>query len=105
MAHIEPHHGFSTRCIHAGQSPDPVTGAVMPPVSFSSTYAQSSPGEHAGFEYSRSHNPTRFALEDCVADLENGAAGFAFAPSSRINPERSIFSTGPCESPATSLRR
>ena len=57
MAHIEPHHGFSTRCIHAGQTPDPVTGAVMPPVSFSSTYAQSSPGEHAGFEYSRSTTP------------------------------------------------
>ena len=88
MAHIEPHHGFSTRCIHAGQSPDPVTGAVMPPVSFSSTYAQSSPGEHAGFEYSRSHNPTRYAWERCIARLEGSElcesddvtyGGFAFA--------------------------
>mgnify|MGYP005710745633 FL=1 len=88
MAHIEPHHGFSTRCIHAGQSPDPVTGAVMPPVSFSSTYVQSSPGEHAGFEYSRSHNPTRYAWERCIARLEGSElsesddvtfGGFAFA--------------------------
>lgn len=88
MAHIEPHHGFSTRCIHAGQTPDPVTGAVMPPVSFSSTYAQSSPGEHAGFEYSRSHNPTRYAWERCIARLEGSElcesddvtyGGFAFA--------------------------
>ena len=88
MAHIESHHGFSTRCIHAGQTPDPVTGAVMPPVSFASTYAQTSPGEHAGFEYSRSHNPTRYAWERCVARLEGSTlteaddvtyGGFAFA--------------------------
>ncbi len=71
--------GFATRAIHAGQSPDPTTGAIMTPIYATSTYVQESPGVHKGFEYSRSHNPTRFALEDCVADLENGAAGYAFA--------------------------
>ena len=71
--------GFATRAIHAGQSPDPTTGAIMTPIYATSTYVQEAPGEHKGFEYSRSHNPTRFALEDCVADLENGTAGFAFA--------------------------
>lgn len=70
---------FATRCIHAGQAPDPTTGAIMPPVSLSSTYVQASPGEHKGFEYSRSHNPTRYAYERCVADLEGGGKGFAFA--------------------------
>ncbi len=71
--------GFATRAIHAGQQPDPVTGAIMTPIYASSTYVQQSPGVHKGYEYSRSHNPTRKALEDCVADLENGAQGFAFA--------------------------
>uniref|UniRef100_B0T578 Cystathionine gamma-lyase n=1 Tax=Caulobacter sp. (strain K31) TaxID=366602 RepID=B0T578_CAUSK len=70
---------FATRTIHGGQFPDPTTGAVMVPIYATSTYVQSSPGEHKGFEYSRSHNPTRFAFERCVADLESGAAGFAFA--------------------------
>ena len=70
---------FATRVIHAGQSPDPTTGAVMPPIYATSTYAQESPGVHKGFEYSRSHNPTRFAYERCIADLENGKQGFAFA--------------------------
>jgi cystathionine gamma-lyase len=70
---------FSTRQIHAGQSPDPTTGAIMTPVYYTSTFVQESPGLHKGFEYSRSHNPTRFALEDCVASLEKGIAGFAFA--------------------------
>ncbi len=70
---------FDTRVIHAGQFPDPSTGAVMTPIYATSTYKQKSPGEHLGFEYSRSHNPTRFAYENCVADLENGRAGFAFA--------------------------
>lgn len=70
---------FATRCIHAGQAPDPTTGAIMPPVSLSSTYVQESPGVHRGYEYSRSHNPTRYAYERCVADLEGGAKGFAFA--------------------------
>ena len=70
---------FATRTIHAGQSPDPTTGAIMPPISLSSTYVQESPGVHKGYEYSRTHNPTRFAYERCIADLENGTAGFAFA--------------------------
>ena len=70
---------LGTRVIHAGQTPDPTTGAVMTPIYATSTYAQKSPGEHQGFEYSRSHNPTRFAYERCVADLESGQHGFAFA--------------------------
>ena len=70
---------FATRTIHGGQYPDPTTGAVMVPIYATSTYAQTSPGEHKGFEYSRSHNPTRFAFERCIADLESGTAGFAFA--------------------------
>lgn len=72
-------HGFGTRAIHAGQEPDPTTGAVMVPIYATSTYAQQSPGVHKGFEYARTHNPTRMAFERCVADLENGAQGFAFA--------------------------
>jgi len=70
---------LATLAIHGGQSPDPSTGAVMPPIYATSTYAQSSPGEHQGFEYSRTHNPTRFAYERCVASLEGGTRGFAFA--------------------------
>ncbi len=70
---------FATRCVHAGQENDPTTGAVMTPIYATSTYAQSSPGVHKGFEYSRTQNPTRMALERCVADLEGGTAGFAFA--------------------------
>ena len=70
---------FDSRVIHGGQNNEPVTGAVMPPVFLSSTYAQKSPGQHSGFEYSRSHNPTRYALEDAMANLESGQAGFAFA--------------------------
>ncbi len=70
---------FATRTIHAGQSPDPSTGAIMPPIYATSTYVQSSPGVHKGLDYGRSHNPTRFAFERCVADLEGGAQGFAFA--------------------------
>jgi cystathionine gamma-lyase len=72
-------HGIGTRAIHAGQSPDPSTGAVMTPIYATSTYVQSSPGVHQGFEYSRSHNPTRFAYERCVASLESGTHGYAFA--------------------------
>lgn len=72
-------HGIGTKAIHAGQSPDPSTGAVMVPIYATSTYAQASPGEHQGFEYSRSHNPTRFAYERCVAALESGTHGYAFA--------------------------
>jgi cystathionine gamma-lyase len=72
-------HGFATRVIHAGQSPDPTTGAIMPPIYATSTYVQQSPGVHKGLDYGRSHNPTRWALERCVADLEGGSAAFAFA--------------------------
>lgn len=71
--------GFTTRTIHAGQSPDPSTGAIMPPIYATSTYVQSSPGVHQGYEYSRSQNPTRMAYERCIADLEGGNRGFAFA--------------------------
>jgi cystathionine gamma-lyase len=71
--------GFATRVIHAGQAPDPSTGAITPPIYATSTFVQSSPGVHKGLDYGRSHNPTRWALERCVADLEGGAQAFAFA--------------------------
>jgi cystathionine gamma-synthase len=71
--------GFETRAIHAGQPPDPATGAVVPPVSFSTTFAQSAVGEHQGYEYGRSGNPTRAALETCLASLEQAEHGLAFA--------------------------
>lgn len=71
--------GIGTLAIHAGQSPDPSTGAVMTPIYATSTYVQASPGVHQGYEYSRSHNPTRFAYERCVAALESGTRGYAFA--------------------------
>ena len=71
--------GFTTRTIHAGQRPDPATGAVMMPIYATSTFAQESPGVHKGFEYARSQNPTRMAFERCIADLESGSRGFAFA--------------------------
>lgn len=74
-----PKHGFATRAIHAGQAPDPTTGAIMVPIYTTSTYVQDSPGVHKGYDYGRSHNPTRFALERCIADLEEGTAAFAFA--------------------------
>jgi cystathionine gamma-lyase len=72
-------HGLGTRAIHAGQHPDPSTGAIMTPIYATSTYVQESPGKHKGYEYSRTQNPTRMAYERCVADLEGGVAGFAFA--------------------------
>ena len=71
--------GFATRAIHAGQSPDPTTGAVMTPIFATSTFKQHSPGVHTGYEYARSQNPTRHAFERCIADLEGGTRGFAFA--------------------------
>jgi len=71
-------HGLGTRAIHAGQQPDPSTGAIMTPIYATSTYVQESPGKHKGYEYSRTQNPTRMAYERCVADLEGGVAGFAF---------------------------
>ena len=76
---VKNRRGFTTRTIHAGQSPDPSTGAIMPPIYATSTYVQESPGVHKGYEYSRSQNPTRMAYERCIADLESGNRGFAFA--------------------------
>src|SRR5262245_27649480 len=70
---------FATRAIHAGQEPDPSTGAIMVPIYATSTFVQESPGVHKGYEYARSHNPTRMAYERCIADLENGSRGYAFA--------------------------
>jgi cystathionine beta-lyase len=73
-----PYH-IATRAIHAGQGPDPSTGAIMTPIYATSTYVQIRPGEHKGYEYSRTKNPTRFAYEECIASLESGTHGFAFA--------------------------
>src|SRR3990167_1413035 len=70
---------LATRAIHAGQTPDPTTGAIMTPIYATSTYVQTSPGKHKGYEYSRTKNPTRFAYEQCIADLESGKYGYAFA--------------------------
>ena len=70
---------LATRVIHGGQSPDPSTGAIMPPIYATSTFVQESPGVHKGLDYGRSHNPTRWAFERCIADLEGGSQGFAFA--------------------------
>jgi cystathionine gamma-synthase/cystathionine gamma-lyase len=82
---------LDTLAVHAGQPPDPTSGAVMTPIVLSSTFAQSSPGKHAGFEYSRSGNPTRNALEACIASLEHGKHGFAF--SSGLGASTTILST------------
>src|SRR5438034_10273517 len=71
--------GFATRGTHAGQKPDPSTGAIMTPIYATSTYVQKSPGKHKGYDYARAINPTRLAYEKCVADLESGTRGFAFA--------------------------
>lgn len=79
MSFEDEKYGFETRAIHAGQNPDPTTGAIMTPVYLTSTYVQSSPGVHKGWEYSRTHNPTRRAYEQCLASLECGKHGFAFA--------------------------
>jgi cystathionine gamma-lyase len=79
MADNDQKHGFATRAIHAGQSPDPTTGAVMTPIYATSTFEQKSPGVHTGYEYARTQNPTRHALERCIADLEAGGRGFAFS--------------------------
>src|SRR6201997_5043812 len=72
-------HGFATRAIHAGQDADPATGATVVPIYATSTYTQAGPGQHKGYEYSRSSNPTRTALETCLASLEGGERGLAFA--------------------------
>ena len=71
--------GFSTMALHVGQEPEATTGAIIPPIFATSTYVQRSPGVHQGFDYARSHNPTRYAYEQCVASLEGGSAGFAFS--------------------------
>src|SRR3984885_13366370 len=71
--------GFATRAIHAGQDADPTTGATVVPIYATSTYTQAAPGQHKGYEYSRSGNPTRTALETCLAALEGGERGLAFA--------------------------
>src|SRR5246127_1944601 len=75
-------HGFATRAIHAGQDADPATGATVVPIYATSTYTQAAPGQHKGYEYSRSGNPTRTALETCLASLEGGERGLAFASGS-----------------------
>jgi cystathionine gamma-lyase len=75
-------HAFATRAVHGGGEPDPTTGAVTTPIYATSTYAQESPGVHKGYAYARTRNPTREALERCLADLENGSVGFAFASGS-----------------------
>ena len=75
----QPKHALATRAIHAGQTPDPSTGAIMPPIYQTSTYVQQSPGVHKGYDYARSINPTRAAFERCVADLESGTRAFAFS--------------------------
>ncbi|MFC5462354.1 trans-sulfuration enzyme family protein [Massilia niabensis] len=79
MSSPENKQHIATRVIHGGQSPEPATGAVMTPIFATSTFAQESPGVHKGLDYGRSHNPTRWALERCVADIESGGAAFAFA--------------------------
>jgi cystathionine gamma-lyase len=81
VSHQDDNHQrhIATRVIHGGQAPDPTTGAVMPPIYATSTFAQESPGVHKGLDYGRSHNPTRWALERCVADIESGGAAYAFA--------------------------
>ena len=79
MASSDNKQAFATRTIHAGQEPDPSTGAIMQPIYATSTYVQASPGVHQGYEYSRTQNPTRMAYERCIADLESGSHGFAFA--------------------------
>src|SRR5262245_34130910 len=84
-------HGFSTRAIHAGQAADPATGATVVPIYATSTYTQAAPGQHKGYEYSRSGNPTRAALETCLAALEEGERGLAFA--SGLAATSAVFST------------
>ncbi len=79
MSNENRKNAFATRTIHAGQAPEPETGAIMQPIFATSTYVQKSPGVHQGYEYSRTQNPTRGALERCIADLESGKHGFAFA--------------------------
>ena len=89
---LSPDAAFATRCIHAGQSPDPTTGAIMTPIYQTSTYVQSGPGEHKGFVYARGHNPTRNALQDNLASLEGAAHGLTFASGCAAEAVTVIFS-------------
>src|SRR5438034_7911014 len=84
---MKKQHEFATRAIHAGQVPDPSTGAVMTPIYATSTYVQKSPGKHKGYDYARSINPTRLAYEKCITDLESGTVGFAFASAFAAMPK------------------
>src|ERR1041384_8244163 len=94
-SHDDPNLGFATRAIHAGQVPDATTGAVMTPIYYTSTYAQSAPGVHKGYEYSRTHNLTRFALEANLASLEGGAGALCFAPGlAATSPLLQLFDAG-----------
>src|ERR1051325_7850394 len=79
LVKLTPHARFSTVCLHAGQEPDPSTGAIITPIYQTSTYVQEALGQHKGLEYARTHNPTRIALERDIAAVESGKAGFAFA--------------------------
>ena len=79
MSKDDKKRAFATRAIHAGQAPDPTTGAIMTPIFQTSTYVQPSPGKHTGYEYARTHNPTREAMEGCIAALEKAKYGVAFA--------------------------
>src|SRR5260370_585285 len=79
MSATPDHRKFATRAIHAGQEPDPSTGAIMTPIYQTSTFVQKAPGEHKGYVYARGHNPTRMTYERCIASLESGQRGFAFA--------------------------
>src|SRR5262249_5262742 len=95
---------FATRCIHAGQEPDPTTGAAMMPIYTTSTYVQQSPGVHKGYDYARTKNPTRMAFERCIADLEGGTAAFAFASGlAAISPTRDCPAHGSNIVPAPAL--
>ncbi|MEY4181594.1 MAG: hypothetical protein RLZZ217_220 [Planctomycetota bacterium] len=106
MAHDTSRLHLDTRCIHGGQHPDPSTGAVMPPIATSSTFIQDSPGVHKGFEYSRSHNATRFAFERCLGSLESTGlseeqdrtcGGFAFASGlAAIGTALELLDAGDC---------
>src|SRR5260221_11839102 len=87
---------FETLAIHAGQEPDPATGAIMPPIYQTSTYVQSAPAEHKGYEYSRTDNPTRKALEDCLAALEGAQFGLALA-SGMASIDTSLKLRNPCD--------
>src|SRR5687767_1956007 len=87
--------GFSTICLHAGQEPDPATGAIVTPIYQTSTYVQEELGKHKGYEYARTQNPTRSALEGNIAAMENGKAGFAFASGmAAINAIASLLKSG-----------